>query len=84
MGGDKGCQPVKTTAWQCEVPQFWGINFQDPKEANAAPPAIGADIKMELVESEVCAQMMTGLGAVAGAVNGAAGGIFSLLSLACT
>jgi hypothetical protein len=83
-GAEKGCQLTKTTAWQCEVPAYWGINYQDPNEANAAPPAIGADIKMDPVENDICGQLMTGLGAVAGAVNGYAGGIFSLLSLTCT
>jgi hypothetical protein len=57
---------VKTVAYQCEVPAFWGINFQDPSAANAAPPNIGVDVSMELVESTACADMMTGLGAVAG------------------
>ncbi|KAF2498238.1 hypothetical protein BU16DRAFT_570799 [Lophium mytilinum] len=82
-GDEKGCQLTKTTAWQCEIPKYVGINFQDPKAANAAPPNIGADITMELVDSDICAQILGGMGAVAGAVSGYAGGIFSLLSLAC-
>ena len=57
---------VKTVAYQCEVPAFWGINFQDPSAANSAPPNIGVDVSMELVGSDACADMMTGLGAVAG------------------
>lgn len=81
---NKGCSPVKTVAYQCEVPAFWGINFQDASAASAAPPNIGVDVHMDLVDSGVCADMMTGLGAVAGAVNGVAGGIFSLLTFACT
>lgn len=75
---------TKTTAYQCEVPAFWGINFQDPKEANAAPPSIGVDVAMEVVDSGVCEAIYTSLGAVAGAVNGAAGGIFTLLSFTCS
>lgn len=82
-GGDKGCSPTKTTAYQCEVPRYWGINFQDPSASNAAPPNIGVDVKMDLVDSGACADMMTGLSAVAGAIDGVAGGIFTLLSFAC-
>jgi DNA-binding FrmR family transcriptional regulator len=38
---------------------------------------------MEFVDDEICQNMLDALGAVAGAVNGVAGGIFSLLSFAC-
>lgn len=83
QGGDKGCQPVRTVAHQCEVPAYWGINYQAPSAADAAPPNIGVDVSMELVDSGVCDDIMSDLGAVAGAIDGVAGGIFSLLSLAC-
>ncbi|KAF2847365.1 hypothetical protein T440DRAFT_471078 [Plenodomus tracheiphilus IPT5] len=79
------CPRKETQFTNCEVPKFWGINFQDPKEANAAPPALAMDVAVEKKgDGGVCEDTMTGLGAVAGAVNGVAGGIFTLLTFACT
>jgi hypothetical protein len=72
-----------TTVIQCEVPKFWGINFQSPDEPNSAPPNIATDLEVEIVDSPICEDTLTGLGAVAGAVNGVAGGIFTLLTFAC-
>lgn len=78
------CPPNKHVATNCEVPKFWGINYQAPDAANAAPPNIGLDIAMEKVDdSKLCEDIMTGLGAVAGAVNGYSGGVFTLLTFAC-
>ncbi|KAI8931333.1 hypothetical protein NX059_011674 [Plenodomus lindquistii] len=78
------CQQRKTQYTNCEVPKYWGVNYQDPNEANAAPPAIGLDIAAEKdSDSAVCEDVMDGLGGVAGAVHGVAGGIFTLLSFAC-
>lgn len=61
------CTTVVTAkAWQCEVPKFWGINYQDPEAANAAPPNMAVDVTMEPTESEACANMLPAIGAVAG------------------
>jgi hypothetical protein len=38
---------------------------------------------MELVEDGLCEDSFEALGAIAGAVNGVAGGMFTLLSFAC-
>lgn len=52
--------------------------------ANAAPPNVGVDIAMEKVDqSKLCEDVMGALGAVAGAVNGYAGTVFTLLAFAC-
>lgn len=72
-----------TTVSQCEVPKFWGVNFQAPDEPNSAPPNIATDLDVQVVDSSLCEDALTGLGAVAGAVNGVAGGIFTLLNFAC-
>ncbi|KAF2733262.1 hypothetical protein EJ04DRAFT_605937 [Polyplosphaeria fusca] len=77
------CPAEPYTVTQCVVPAYWGINYQAPDSANAAPPFIGADVAVEIDEGGFCGTLTTALGAVAGAVNGAAGGIFTLLSLAC-
>lgn len=68
---------------QCKVPKYWGVNYQDPKEKKAAPPSIGTSLEVKAVDDKVCEDAMGALGAVAGAVNGVAGGMFELLSLAC-
>jgi hypothetical protein len=71
------------TVTQCEVPKFWGINYQDPDEANAAPPNIATDLEVELTDSPICEDTLTSLGAIAGAVHGIGGGLFTLLTFAC-
>lgn len=101
------CPRKQTKFTNCEVPKYWGINYQDPKEANAAPPNLGFNIEVEEDSlSDLCTGILTGLGAVAGtfpavldtkplgpidanllflgAVNGVGGGIFTLLTFACT
>ncbi|KAL4732971.1 hypothetical protein BDV11DRAFT_214583 [Aspergillus similis] len=77
------CPSKPFTVTECKVPQYWGINYQDPDESNAAPPFIGADMQIVVDGGGFCQKMLTAMGAVASAVNGAAGGIFTLLSLAC-
>ncbi|CBX95969.1 hypothetical protein IAQ61_004795 [Plenodomus lingam] len=79
------CPRRKTKYTNCEVPKYWGVNFQDPKEANAAPPSMGLDVAVEEAgDAAACEDAMAGLGAVAGAVHGVGGGIFTLLTFACT
>lgn len=52
---------------QCEVPKYWGINFQAKGEENAAPPNLATNMKVERVgASPLCEDILTGLGAVAG------------------
>lgn len=78
------CPRKKTKYTNCEVPKYWGINYQAPDAANAAPPNIGLNINVEKSgDGGVCEDAMSVLGTVAGAVNGYAGGVFSLLSFAC-
>ncbi|RAR03920.1 hypothetical protein DDE82_004798 [Stemphylium lycopersici] len=78
------CPQRKTQYTNCEVPRFWGINYQDPGSANSAPPNVGVDIAMEkLGDGGICESVLTSLGAVAGAVHGVGGGVFTLLSFAC-
>ncbi|KAF2711938.1 hypothetical protein K504DRAFT_428853 [Pleomassaria siparia CBS 279.74] len=77
------CPQHKITVTQCKVPKYWGVNYQDPNEATSAPPAIGTNLEVELVDDGICEAAMTSLGAVAGAVNGVAGGFFTLLGFAC-
>jgi hypothetical protein len=77
------CPAEPYTVNECTVPQYWGINYQDKNAANAAPPFIGSDLQVEIDEGGFCTTLLTSLGAVAGAVNGVGGGIFTLLSLAC-
>lgn len=68
----------------CEVPKFWGINYQAPDAGNAAPPNVGLGLDVEKAgDGGLCEKAMSALGGLAGAVNGYAGGVFSLLSLAC-
>jgi hypothetical protein len=54
------------TVNECVVPQYWGINYQDPKAATSAPPFIGADLTIVLDEGGFCSTLTTVLGAVAG------------------
>ncbi|EMD63686.1 hypothetical protein GGP41_005676 [Bipolaris sorokiniana] len=78
------CPQKKSKGINCEVPRFWGINYQALDAPNAAPPNVGVDIAMEKVDqSKLCEDVMGGLGAVAGVVNGYAGGAFTLLAFAC-
>ena len=52
---------------QCEVPKYWGINYQAKGEENAAPPNLATNMKVERVgASPLCEDILTGLGAVAG------------------
>ncbi|PGH16235.1 hypothetical protein AJ80_05258 [Polytolypa hystricis UAMH7299] len=77
------CPHKPFTTNQCKVPKFWGINFQHPKEKDAAPPAITADMDVKVDHGGFCTELFTSLSAVAGAVNGVAGGIFLLAGLSC-
>jgi hypothetical protein len=82
--GKVDCDYDMRTGTNCEVPQFWGINYQAPDAVNAAPPNVGLNIAMEKVDNkDLCEGVFGGLGAVAGAVNGYAGGVFTLLAFAC-
>ncbi|KAF2117238.1 hypothetical protein BDV96DRAFT_571744 [Lophiotrema nucula] len=87
VSGDETCTgPVKTVAYQCEVPAFWGIDYQDPNAADAAPPSIAINVNQALDDGDsVCSDMLSGIGAIAGAIDGGAGAgaLFSLLSLTC-
>ncbi|KAF2646751.1 hypothetical protein P280DRAFT_18239 [Massarina eburnea CBS 473.64] len=88
------CPGKTTTKNQCEVPAFWGINYQVASEANASPPWLSTDVKVEKKGAgAVCTDALKAMGGAAGvaaaspvggAVAGIAGGIFSLLSFACT
>lgn len=78
------CPQKKSKGINCEVPKFWGINYQAPDAANAAPPNVGVDIAIAETEgNKLCEDVMGGLGAVAGVVNAYAGGAFTLLAFAC-
>jgi hypothetical protein len=77
------CPAEPFTVTECTVPQYWGINYQAPDSSNAAPPFIGSDLTMEIDGGGFCSTLLTSLSAVAGAVSGVGGGIFTLLSLAC-
>lgn len=74
-------EPEKVT--QCEVPKYWGINWQDPEASNAAPPHMEADLEVQVTDSTICADTLESLGAIAGAISGIAGGAFTLLTFAC-
>ena len=61
------CPDKKTPFTNCEVPKYWGVNYQAPDSANAAPPNIGVNVAVEKGgDSQVCEDAMTGIGAVAG------------------
>ena len=77
------CPENKITINECTVPQYWGINYQSPDASQAAPPFIGADMQVEVDNGGFCTTLLTSMGAVAGAINGVGGGVFTLLSLAC-
>ncbi|KAI1378717.1 hypothetical protein F4677DRAFT_465844 [Hypoxylon crocopeplum] len=79
------CPTKSTTINECQVPRYWGINYQ-PSDANPgyAPPNIQADMDMEIDSSDFCSTFTAVGSAVAGAVSGVGGGIFSLLGLFCT
>lgn len=42
------------------------------------------DLEVEIVDNPICEDLFGNLGTVAGAVNGVAGGFFTLISLTCT
>lgn len=71
-------EPTKYT--QCEVPQFWGVIY----DKGDNPPNMQTDLEVEVSDDTLCEDLMEGLGGVAGAVSGVAGGFFTLLSFACT
>lgn len=78
------------TYTQCEVPAYWGINYQVPEEANASPPWLSLDLTVEKAGGgEICESVLAGaggaasIGSVGNAVSGVASGIFALLSLTC-
>lgn len=75
------CPAEPFTVNECTVPKYWGVNYQ--ADADAAPPFIGADLDMKINDSGFCETFTTIGSAVAGAVSGVGGGIFSLASLAC-
>lgn len=77
------CPAKPFTVTECTVPQYWGINYQDKNAANSAPPFIGSDLTMKIDNGGFCTKLLSSMGAVAGAVSGVGGGIFTLLSLAC-
>ncbi|KAF1934940.1 hypothetical protein EJ02DRAFT_362609 [Clathrospora elynae] len=77
------CPGRQTPFTNCKVPKYWGINYQSADSANAAPPNLGMNIESKEGGDGICQGMLTGLGAVAGAVSGVGGGIFTLLSFAC-
>ncbi|KAK3202664.1 hypothetical protein GRF29_154g350333 [Pseudopithomyces chartarum] len=76
------CPAEPITVNECTVPRFWGINYQggDP---NSGPPQITTTVDLSIKESGFCETFTTIGSAVAGAINGVGGGIFSLIGLAC-
>ncbi|KAF2795556.1 hypothetical protein K505DRAFT_239631 [Melanomma pulvis-pyrius CBS 109.77] len=74
------CPSKFHTYTQCEVPQYWGVIYN--KGDN--PPNMQTDLEVEVSDDKLCEDLLGGLSGVAGAVNGAAGGFFTLLSFACT
>ncbi|RDL36423.1 Uncharacterized protein BP5553_05775 [Venustampulla echinocandica] len=77
------CPGKKTKVTECKVPKYWGVNYQPHDLGNSAPPFMGADMEMKIEDHGFCSTFTTVGAAVAGAVNGVAGGIFLLSSLAC-
>ncbi|KAI0187212.1 hypothetical protein EV127DRAFT_410558 [Xylaria flabelliformis] len=77
------CPEHKTTVNQCKLPKYFAVNYQADDASHAAPPFIEAKLDLEVAESGFCAKFTTIGSAIAGAVNGAAGGVFSLIGLAC-
>lgn len=76
------CPAEPITVNECVVPKFWGINYQAGNPDNA-PPQITTSVDLSINESGFCETFTTIGSAVAGAVSGVGGGIFSLISLAC-
>lgn len=60
------CPQNKSKHTVCEVPKFWGINFQSPDVSNAAPPALALDLASETTDGEVCKTALETTGTVAG------------------
>ncbi|KAF1943690.1 hypothetical protein EJ02DRAFT_421116 [Clathrospora elynae] len=77
------CPDTEVPYTNCKVPKYWGINYQSADSVNAAPPNLGMDIESKEGGDGLCQGMLTGLGAVAGAVHGVGGGVFTLLSFLC-
>ncbi|KAI0860478.1 hypothetical protein F4860DRAFT_221366 [Xylaria cubensis] len=77
------CPEHKITVNQCKLPKYFAVNYQADDASHAAPPFIEAKLDLEVAESGFCAKFTTIGSAIAGAVNGAAGGVFSLIGLAC-
>jgi len=78
------CPQKETQYTNCEVPRYWGINYQSPRNPDGAPPNMSVHVSIEKEgDGGLCEGVMEGLGAVAGAVHGVAGGVFTLLSFAC-
>ncbi|ORY15232.1 hypothetical protein BCR34DRAFT_585137 [Clohesyomyces aquaticus] len=77
------CPAKPFTVNQCVIPRYIGINYQAPDCGNCAPPNIGARLEMKLDEGGFCKTLLESAGTVAGAINGYAGGFFTLLSMAC-
>jgi hypothetical protein len=61
------CPENKVEYTNCEVPKYWGINYQPADLGNAAPPNIDVNVAMEkLGDGGLCENVMTALGGVAG------------------
>lgn len=61
------CPQTQTEYTNCEVPKYWGINFQSPDNPAGAPPNLSLDIEMEkLGDGGLCEDIMGALGGVAG------------------
>ncbi|PGH17147.1 hypothetical protein AJ79_01285 [Helicocarpus griseus UAMH5409] len=60
------CPERKFTTKQCEVPKYWGVNYQHPDEKNAAPPHISVDFDVEVDHGGFCEDLMDSAAAVAG------------------
>jgi len=60
------CPQRKIKFVNCAVPQYWGINYQAPDAANAAPPNIDMGIDVEVVKQDLCTPLMTTGSAIAG------------------
>ncbi|KAI0397648.1 hypothetical protein F5Y17DRAFT_414061 [Xylariaceae sp. FL0594] len=75
------CPSEPFTVNECVVPRYWGIvNFGD---TTGAPNHIQADLTLKIEGSGLC-DTLTGVGeALAGAINGGFGGVFTLAGLLC-
>ncbi|MCJ1311382.1 hypothetical protein MMC25_005053 [Agyrium rufum] len=78
------CPQTVDTQLQYTVPAYWSIIYQDANDCSAAPPFVTLGLTQSVdTGAGLCSDFITIGGAVAGAINGVAGGIFSLIGLAC-